>query len=194
VIGDVSRFGSARQLVAYLGLDPRVRQSGSGEARHGRISKQGPAQARAALVEAAQQAIRQPGPLRAFGARIRARRGYQVAAVAVARKLACLAWQLLMKGEDYAFERPQLTQRKLRRLELAAGDSGRRGKAGGVAGKDPEREAAERAAAEQAEAAYRRLVADWKASGAGRARAGAGASLGRASEAARQESAPEPAL
>lgn len=106
VIGDVSRFGSARQLVAYLGLDPRVRQSGSGEARHGRISKQGPAQARAALVEAAQQAIRQPGPLRAFGARIRARRGHQVAAVAVARKLACLAWQLLTKGEDYAFERP----------------------------------------------------------------------------------------
>jgi transposase len=47
VIGDGSRFGSARQLVAYLGLDPRVRQSGSGEARHGRISMQGPAQARA---------------------------------------------------------------------------------------------------------------------------------------------------
>jgi len=32
-IGDVSRFRSARQLVAYLGLDPRVRQSGSGEFR-----------------------------------------------------------------------------------------------------------------------------------------------------------------
>ena len=59
-IGEVSRFGSARQLVAYLGLDPRVRQSGSGEARHGRISKQGPAQARATLVEASQQAMRQP--------------------------------------------------------------------------------------------------------------------------------------
>ena len=158
VIGDVSRFDSARQRVAYLGLDPRVRQSGSGEARHGRISKQRPAQARAALVEAAQQTIRQPGPLRAFGARIRARRGYQVAAVAVARKLACLAWQLLTKAEDYAFERPQLTQRKLRRLELAAGESARRSKATGVSTKYPEREAAERAAAERAEAAYRRLV------------------------------------
>lgn len=194
VIGDVSRFGSARQLVAYLGLDPRVRQSGSGEARHGRISKQGPAQARAALVEAAQQAMRQPGPLRAFGARIRARRGYQVAAVAVARKLACLAWQLLTKGEDYAFERPQLTQRKLRRLELVAGEPRRRGKANGASSKDPAREAAERAAAERAEAAYQRLVADWKASGTGGSRAGAGASQGRASEAARQRSAPRPAL
>jgi transposase len=28
-IGDIRRFRSARQLVAYLGLDPRVRQSGS---------------------------------------------------------------------------------------------------------------------------------------------------------------------
>jgi transposase len=193
VIGNVSRFGSARQLVAYLGLDPRVRQSGSGEARQGRISKQGPAQARAALVEAAQQAIREPGPLRAFGARIRARRGYQVAAVAVARKLAGLAWQLLTKGEDYAFERPQLTQRKLRRLELAVGEPRRRGRACGVAGKDADREATELAAAERAEAAYRRLVADWKASGADSARKGAGASRGRASQAARQASAPEPA-
>ena len=199
-IGEVSRFGSARQLVAYLGLDPRVRQSGSGEARHGRISKQGPAQARATLVEASQQAMRQPGPLRAFGARVRARRGHQVAAVAVARKLACLAWQLLTKGEAYAFERPQLTRRKLRRLELAAGERPRRGKAKGVSSKDPEREAAEHAEAERAEAAYRRLVADWKASGIGSAREGAGAPRGRASRepssgpATRQASAPEPAL
>jgi transposase len=199
-IGEISRFGSARQLVAYLGLDPRVRQSGSGEARHGRISKQGPAQARAALVEASQQAMRQPGPLRAFGARVRARRGHQVAAVAVARKLACLAWQLLTKGEDYAFERPQLTQRKLRRLELAAGERPRRGRARGVPSRDPGREVAERAAAERAEAAYRRLVADWKASGAAGAREGADAPRGRASRgpstepATRQASAPEPAL
>lgn len=138
--------------------------------------------------------MRQPGPLRAFGARIRARRGYQVAAVAVARKLACLAWQLLTKGEGYAFERPQLTQRKLRRLELVAGEPRRRGKANGASSKDPAREATERAAAERAEAAYRRLVADWKASGTGGSRAGAGASQGRASEAARQRSAPGPAL
>jgi len=52
-IGDISRFPTARQLVAYLGLDPRVRQSGSEPARHGRISKQGPGEARHLLVEAA---------------------------------------------------------------------------------------------------------------------------------------------
>jgi transposase len=41
VIGDVGRFASARKLVGYLGLDPRVRQSASSPARTGRILKGG---------------------------------------------------------------------------------------------------------------------------------------------------------
>jgi transposase len=45
-IGDIRRFRSSRQLVAYLGLDPKVRQSGSDAARLGRISKQGSPRAR----------------------------------------------------------------------------------------------------------------------------------------------------
>jgi hypothetical protein len=53
-------------VVAYLGLDPRVYQSGSAPARSGRISKQGSPQARWALVEAAQSVAQQPGPLHAF--------------------------------------------------------------------------------------------------------------------------------
>ena len=52
-IGDIRRFASARKLVGYLGLDPRVRQSGTGPARHGRITKQGSAPVRHVLVEAA---------------------------------------------------------------------------------------------------------------------------------------------
>ena len=90
-VGDIGRF-PARQLVGYLGLDPRVRQSGNAPATHGRISKQGSASARHALVEASWSAVRQPGPLHAFYQRIRARRGHQVAIVAAARKLACLFW------------------------------------------------------------------------------------------------------
>jgi transposase len=52
-IGDIRRFPSSRQVVGYLGLDPRVFQSGSAPAKGGRISKQGSASARWALVEAA---------------------------------------------------------------------------------------------------------------------------------------------
>ena len=52
-VGDPGRFLSSRKLVAYLGLDPKVRQSGDAPARSGRISKRGTATARWSLVEAA---------------------------------------------------------------------------------------------------------------------------------------------
>ncbi len=98
VIGDVGRFPRPNQLVEYLRLDPRVRQSGDRPAYTGHISRQGQAHARGLLVEAAHSAIRTPGPLRAFHERTRARGGPQIAAVAVARKLAILAWHLLHSG------------------------------------------------------------------------------------------------
>ena len=41
VVGDITRFPIQKKLVSYLGLDPKVRQSGETPARHGRISKQG---------------------------------------------------------------------------------------------------------------------------------------------------------
>jgi transposase len=113
-IGDVRRFADPQKLVSYVGLNPRVRQSGLGLAQHGRISKHGRAHARAMLVEAAWAAAKAPGPLRAFFLRIRARRGHQVAAVAVARKLAVLCWHLLTKDVDYQWARSALVANKLR--------------------------------------------------------------------------------
>jgi transposase len=120
-IGDIRRFESPRKLVGYLGLDPRVKQSGTGPATHGRISKQGSVRARHALVEASWSTVRQPGPIHAFYQRVRARRGHQVAVVAAARKLACLFWCLLTREQDYAYQQPSLTQKKLRLLEIRAG-------------------------------------------------------------------------
>jgi transposase len=153
VIGHVRRFPTSRQLVGYLGLHPTIRQSGNGPARHGRVSKEGSAAARHVLVEAAWSSAKSPGPLRAFAQRTAARRGRHVATVAVARKLAVLAWQLLTRGEDYAFARPSLVRRKMRALEIAAGAP--RAKPGPKP--DPvwntTNEAAERRVAEQAEAA-----------------------------------------
>jgi transposase len=180
-IGDIRRFPSAKQLVGYLGLDPRVRQSGNREARHGHISKTGSSLARGMLGEAAWSVAQAPGPLRAFFERVPSRKGPQVAATATARKLCCLFWCLLTREQDYAFARPAMTRFKLRQLELAAGAPPRRGTAGIAGGhktkavRDPERELAL-----QAEAAYRRTIADWQASGPGRA--GAGATPERASQ------------
>ena len=179
-IGDVGRFSSPRKLVSYLGLDPRVRQSGNGPARHGRISKTGASDARHMLGEAAWKAATTPGPLRAFFERIQARRGPQVAATATARKLAALFWHLLTRGEDYAFGRPAMTRNKIRRLELRAGAQPQKGRKGIAGNKSARVLAAERELSSQAEQAYRRLVSDWQATRPGKA--GAGATRGRASQ------------
>jgi transposase len=197
-VGEIRRFPSTRKLIAYLGLDPKVSQSGSGPATHGRVSKQGSVAARHALVEASWSAVRQPGPLRAFYERIRARRGHQVAVVACARKLACLFWCLLSREEDYAYQQPSLTRKKLRRLELGAGAEHKRGTRTGLSAANSAIRRAERELASQAEAAYKRTVSDWQATQA--RRKGAGATQGRASrgpssgQAARQVQAPGPAL
>lgn len=162
--GDFSRFPSPDKLVAYLGLNPRVRQSGNSPAVHGRITKAGPAQARGMLVEAAFAASRTPGPLRAFYRRVKERRGFQVATVAVARKLAVLCWHLVSKGEDYAFARPSLTAHKRRKLELAAGAESRRGPVAGPSHDYfiKELRDQEKAIVAQAERAYEVAVAHWQ--------------------------------
>jgi transposase len=163
-VGDFARFSSPQKLVSYLGLNPRVRQSGGQPASHGRITKQGRAHARGMLVEAAWVAVKIPGPLRAFFQRVATRRGMQIAVVATARKLAVLCWHLVTRGEDYAFQRPSLTEKKLRALELRAGMPSRRGQKGKAAAyslKEVRRR--ERELAEQAEQSYRQLVADWQA-------------------------------
>jgi transposase len=162
-VGDFQRFCSPQRLVSYLGLNPRVRQSGGQPAQHGRITNQGRAHARGMLVEAAWAAAKTPGPLRAFYERVRARRGMQVAVVATARKLVTLCWHLVVKGEDYAFQQPSLTDKKLRALELRAGLPSRRGQKGTAAAYSrKEVRQRERALAEQAEVSYRQLIAGWQ--------------------------------
>jgi hypothetical protein len=54
--------------------------------------------------------VRQPGPIAAFSQRIRARRGHSIAIVASVRKLACLFWCLLSRGE--LAEQAQLAYRR----------------------------------------------------------------------------------
>jgi transposase len=162
-IGEPDRFITSQKLVAYLGLDPKVRQSGETPARSGRISKRGSASARWALVEAAWSVVKQPGPLRAFYERTRARRGHGRAIVATARKLTALFWCMLRRREDYAHQRPALNKKKLRQLELTAGAPARTKAAAGIWSTNRAILHAERALAEQAEISYQRMVTDQQA-------------------------------
>ena len=179
-VGEIRRFQNSRALVGYLGLDPRVYQSGSAPATGGHISKQGSASARWALVEAAWSAVRQPGPQHAFYQRVRARRGHGIAIVASARKLCCLFWFLLTREEDYAHQQPSLTAKKLGLLEIRAGAPTVKGTPTGVWATRQAMRAGERKLAEQAEASYKRMVSDWQA--ATPKKAGASVTPGRASQ------------
>lgn len=85
------------------------------------------------LVEAAWAAAKAPGPLRAFFVRIRTRRGHQIAAVAVARKLTVLCWHLLTKSEDYLWAHPALVANKTRAMQLQAGHPQQKGNRRGPA-------------------------------------------------------------
>ncbi len=174
-VGDFHRFPRPEQLVSYLGLNPRVRQSGGAPASHGRITKHGRAHARGMLVEAAWVAVKTPGPLRAFYERIRSRRGMQIAVVATARKLAVLCWHLIIKRRGLRVPAPIADRQKLRALELRAGMPSRRGQKGKAAGyslKEVRRR--ERELAEQAEQrvspARRRLASQSTEAKAGRGR------------------------
>lgn len=133
-IGDIERFDRPAKLVSYLGLDPRVRQSGDRPAMRGHISRAGQAHARGLLCEAAHSAVRSPGPLAGFHARLKSRRGGGIAIVATARKLAVLVWHLLAKDDDCRFSRADRTAFKNRQLDRLAGRSGTRPSQRGATG------------------------------------------------------------
>ena len=163
-VGDFHRFATADKLVAYLGLNPKVRQSGGLAPVHRHIAKTGSAQARAMMVEAAWCAARTAGPLHAFYERIRRRRGVPIAIVATARKITILCWHLIVKDQDYAFARPSLVAFKQRKLQLAAGAPSKRGSRRGIGYDYNHKDVRdhERAVVQTAERAYETLVAGWQ--------------------------------
>ena len=93
-IGPISRFRNSKQVVSYLGLNPREYGSRAKQ-RLGSISKQGNSMVCFLLVESAQTALRLDLELRRDSQRLKFRRGSAVAKVAIARKLAVrLYWKL----------------------------------------------------------------------------------------------------
>jgi transposase len=118
-IGDISRFPDKKKLAAYFGVVPSTKQSGD-ISRNGRITKQGRAEARWLLIEAAEALRRSPGPMRALYTRVQKKRGHNVAVVAVSRKLIELIHHLLTREEDYVYRLPRLTQEKRARWRFLA--------------------------------------------------------------------------
>ena len=96
-IGDVNRFASARHLCSWAGLTPRHRESDT-TVHRGPITKQGATLVRWAAVEAVQKLPPTAGWLVSTHEQISARRGRNIAKVAVARKLLILVYYGLRDG------------------------------------------------------------------------------------------------
>lgn len=108
IVDAPGRFASAHQLESYLGLVPRELSSGE-RRRLGSISKAGNSRLRAYLTQCAWALVlsKDPGsaPLRAWWARIEARRGKRIAIVALARKLAGILFAMMRDEASFASER-----------------------------------------------------------------------------------------
>jgi transposase len=102
-ISDWKSFRSGRSLAAWIGLVPKQHSTG-GKERLGGISKQGNRYLRWLLVAGAMAVIRyarQHGTKRLWLARIMERRPIKVAAVALANKIARMAWAMMVRSERF---------------------------------------------------------------------------------------------
>jgi transposase len=104
VIDDINRFESASHVSSYLGMVPKERSS-SEKRIQGGITKAGNSHLRWLLVEAAWSIVTHPRAeteyLRTWFNRIASRRGKQIAAVALARKLGRILYAMWRDGTEF---------------------------------------------------------------------------------------------
>jgi transposase len=121
VLDEARRFRSGRHVASYLGLVPLEKTSGLPGQRLGAITKHGNSYARALLVQAAWVVLRSRNasdPLVRWGRALVKRRSKKVAAVAVARRLACLLWAVWKRG--VAYDPDHVAELSARGLERSA--------------------------------------------------------------------------
>ncbi len=101
-LDDPHRFRRAEEVADYLGLAPRVSQSGE-TAYRGRITKEGDNLLRWHLVECGHSLLTRGRDcaLKRWGLELERRKGSAKAKVAVARKLAILLWRLWREEKDF---------------------------------------------------------------------------------------------
>jgi len=100
-IGAIERFPSPEALVAFAGLDPRIRQSGD-NTRHVGISRRGRRQIRAILYPLTLSAIRCNPAVKEFYARLRAKgKKHLVSATACMRKMLHIIYGCWISGKPF---------------------------------------------------------------------------------------------
>jgi len=107
-VGNATEFKNGRHMAAWLGLVPRQHSSG-GQQRLLGISKRGDSYLRALFIHGARALLkiaqRRSDRIARWAAGLEARRGFNVATVALANKNARIAWAVLAHGEPFRAER-----------------------------------------------------------------------------------------
>jgi transposase len=101
-VQDIQRFKSRKQFTAYMGLDPKIRQSGHTLNNTGRLTKRGSSHLRHSMFIAANVARRYDPQFKALYDKKRAEgKCYTVATCAVARKMGEVVYAVWWHGEQY---------------------------------------------------------------------------------------------
>jgi transposase len=100
MMGDARTFKSGREFASFLGLVPRQTGTG-GRVRLGSISKRGDPYVRTLLIHGARSVMYHAKVPTSWQTGIQARRPANVAAVALAHKMARTAWAILAHGRAY---------------------------------------------------------------------------------------------
>jgi transposase len=109
LVGDIRRFPSGRQFASFLGLTPRE-DSSALRRRLGAISKQGDVYLRMLLIHGARSVLLrakgagQPTAFQAWARATQHRRGHNIAAVAVANKLARIVWAVWTEQRPFCVD------------------------------------------------------------------------------------------
>ena len=115
-IGSIDRFESDDKLASFFGVVPQMKDS-SNVKRRGRMSKEGASTARWALSIAVDTTIDYNKPLREYYNAVKKRTSSgKMAHVSTMRKLVRMIFHMLRKREQWKYENPSLTDRKLSEL------------------------------------------------------------------------------
>jgi transposase len=99
-LADAQRFPTAKHAASYAGLVPATSQSGDRD-WHGHITKQGSAELRSMLCEAAHHARRKTNPLHPYFMSLCTRRGYKMAITAIAHRLCRILYAMLRDHAEF---------------------------------------------------------------------------------------------
>lgn len=117
-VGDVNRFPSDDHLASFLGIVPTSRDSADVK-RRGKMTKDGSSIARWTLSVMVDTVMRHNDPIREYYLGVKKRTGSgKLAHVSTMRKLTRMLYHMLKTRENWKWENPQLTERKMTRLEV----------------------------------------------------------------------------